>query len=184
MPADPADIGQIAQYVFDIHVHGTLHAPAIGFNSGVGISLMALRDDASFGSTWAAQGNSNLFQAFHRDLDEIVSLYVAVELGTPFELGVYAGTWSGVPSSAAGDGAGSTNLLGTLTWMGIRSVNIGGREVGYTISSTDGIDWTRPFAAPNPPSAVAAPATPLLALAGLLALASRRRRAGRGASHV
>lgn len=153
-PANPSDAGKLATFSFLISVEGSLDAAASG-NTGVGLSMLALRDGGFFGSAWSSVGQGQQFQPFHRNLDEAVLLSVPIYLGTPFQLGFFAAAYAGYASSLPGSGQGNADFLNTLTWGGVNAVSINGAPVAYTLASTSGVNWAQPFVpVPEPTSAL------------------------------
>ncbi|MGM9484691.1 PEP-CTERM sorting domain-containing protein [Roseateles sp. NT4] len=169
-PANSAQIGQNAVLTFNIHLDGVLDGLPIG-NSYTRIGTQVWLNNATAGGqNFRVQGQGQGGFPFHQAIDQDLSFSVTVQLGTPFELGIFS------RASAGTAGAGpnwfseaSSDFASTLTWQGISGVKLGGNAIAYTLSSQSGIDWTAPYAP------VPEPSLALLFGGGLLALALRRR---------
>jgi hypothetical protein len=97
---------------------------------------------------------------------------VPVTVGTPFELGIWAGILAGENSSGGslGPDTASSDFSNTLTWGGSDFLMIDGQKAGFNVTSLSGFDYNQPAGQGAPE-----PSTVVLAAAGLLLLRMRGR---------
>jgi hypothetical protein len=151
-PLDPSLAGKPATLGMNLHVDGTLSAT--GPNAGASMQLAAYVDNqTSFpqgGYRVSGQGFFN--QPYQQSVDTTVTLQVAINLGQPFKLGVFADAASGPASSSADPrpNLGHVDFANTITWQGIAGVSVGGQAIDYSLTAASGIDWSQPYVAAVP----------------------------------
>jgi len=182
--SSPGLDGQAGRLVFTVDVTGTLHAD--GFAGSTRFQLLEYVNkqmvyrDAIFDAAnpvigvstdrqqrvWALASDWSNLDA---TVDETVTFTVPFVYGQSFELGIFGFLTAGMRSASSITSISNANgdFSHTITWGGIQQVLSNGVPVEFTASTASGTNWAVP---------VPEPASAMLILAGVGALAMRRRR--------
>jgi hypothetical protein len=170
----PGQIGQVAQFTALAFVDGFIDV--VG-DARAEVRVTATRNGISLGSTGDTFLADGPLDGNGQELLDVMLISGSFVVGTPFQFAMTLGVT--VDRNPGGDGTGSADVQfgDTVTWGGITGISLGGQTVGaFDFASLSGLDFIDSFVSSEPPTGVPEPGCIGLVTAGLLGLATVRRR--------